>query len=332
MKTIVTGGCGFIGSHLVERLLSEGHEVLVIDNLATGRRENLRAVERHPRLRLHLATLSQPEEYAGEFRDAECVFHVAGLAGVSSSLEWPWVYYQANVAATIGALEAARGAKVARFIYAASASCYGLPTRVPTTEQAALRPEVPYAYTKMLGEECVLYWARTYGLSVVSLRLFNVFGPPSRMNSAYGSVFGTFLAQKIQSKPFTVVGDGRQTRDYVHVTDVVDAFLRAAESGHSGTAYNVGSGEEHSVLDIARLLGGPVVHVPRRPGEPRRSCADITRIRRELGWEPKVRFEDGVREILSRIEELRETVVWIPQPVTQDAYERTRIRPRAGRA
>src|SRR5207244_634487 len=164
--------------------------------------------------------------------------------------------------------ECARGVRAKRFIYAASSSSYGIPNVYPTPETAPINPLYPYALTKYMGEELLLHWARTYKLPAVSLRLFNVYGPRSRTTGAYGAVFGVFLAQKIHGQPFTVVGDGRQTRDFTFVTDVAGAFIAAAESDVSGQAMNVGSGSHYSVNRLVELLGGDVVHIPKRPGEP----------------------------------------------------------------
>ncbi len=323
MLTLLTGGCGFIGSHLADRLLGHGHSVTVLDNLATGRRENLAHLAGHPRLRIVLADVADPGSYGDAFAGVEWVFHLAGLADIVPSIQKPWGYLQTNVSGTVGVLEAARAAGVRRFVYAASSSCYGLPDSVPTSESAPIRSEYPYALSKYMGEEAVLHWARIYRLPAVSLRLFNVFGPRSRTTGAYGAVFGVFLAQKLKGVPFTVVGDGTQTRDFVHATDVAAAFVRAAESDVCGEAMNVGAGAEHSVNEIADLLGGDKVHIPKRPGEPDRTCADIAKIRRLLGWSPVMPFADGVRDLAARIEHWRDAPVWTPDSIasaTQDWF------------
>ena len=281
----------------------------MLDNLATGRLKNLAAV-RGPRLSFHRVDVSQPARLDGLFDGADWVFHLAALADIVPSIEQPLLYHRANVDGTAAVLEAARRAGVRRFLYAASSSCYGIPDVYPTPETAPARPMYPYALTKYLGEQYVMHWARTYRLPSVALRLFNVFGPRSRTRGAYGAVFGVFLAQKLAGKPFTVVGDGKQTRDFTFVTDVADAFVRAAESDVSGEIFNVGSGGTYSVRSLVRLLGGPVTRVPKRPGEPDCTFADTRRIRRRLGWRPKVAFADGVRRMLERIEDWREASVW----------------------
>lgn len=317
MKTLVTGAAGFIGSHLVDRLLADGHEIVALDNFATGRRENLAHHRGHSRLALHAVDAADADAIRPLFRDVEWVFHLAGLADVVPSIERPLDYYRANVTGTVSVLEAARAAGARRFVYAASSSCYGIPDVYPTPETAPIRPQYPYAFTKVLGEQCALHWGRVYGLPVVSLRLFNVYGPRSRTTGAYGAVFGVFLAQKLHGKPFTVVGDGTQTRDFTHVADVADAFARAAASDARQEAFNVGTGAPQSVNRLVELLGGPVVHIPKRPGEPDRTQADAARARDRLGWVPRVSFEDGVRELLAHIDLWRAAPLWTPESIEQ---------------
>jgi UDP-glucose 4-epimerase len=221
----------------------------------------------------------------------------------------------------VAVLEASRQAGVRRFIYAASSSCYGIPDITPTPETAPVRPEYPYALTKSLGEQCVLHWGRVYKLPVVSLRLFNVYGPRARTTGTYGAVFGVFLAQKLHGQAFTVVGDGTQTRDFTFVSDVASAFVAAAESDVTGEVFNVGSGHTYSINRLVELLGGSVVYIPKRPGEPESTHADIRKIQRMLGWRPKVPFEEGVQEMLRHIESWREAPLWTPEAITQTTKE-----------
>jgi UDP-glucose 4-epimerase len=309
-RAVVTGGAGFIGSHLVERLLRDGHEVCVVDNLATGRLENLAHLKGHGQLAFHKADVSDPAAIAPAFAKAQWVFHLAGLADIVPSIQRPLDYHRANVSGTICVLEAARAAGAERFVYAASSSCYGIPDHVPTPETAEPRPMYPYALTKFLGEQYVMHWSKTYSLPAISLRLFNVFGPRSRTTGAYGAVFGVFLAQKLAGKPFTVVGDGRQTRDFTFVSDVAAAFAAAAASTHTGEVFNVGSGATQSVNRLVELLGGPVAHIPKRPGEPDCTFADVSKIHRFLGWKAQVPFEEGVRCMLDHIALWRDAPVW----------------------
>lgn len=317
MKALVTGGAGFIGSHLCESLLAKGHEVIVLDNLSCGRLINLRDFERNDRFRFVQADIRDLPGMRPAFAGVDWVFHLAGLADIVPSIEQPARYFDTNVTGTFNVLEYAREHGAKRVIYAASSSSYGIPDTYPTPESAEIRPQYPYALTKYLGEELVLHWAQTYRLPALSLRLFNVYGPRSRTAGAYGAVFGVFLAQKLNGKPYTVVGDGTQTRDFTYVTDVAEAFVRAAESSLTGEAMNVGSGNHYSVNRLVELLGGPVVHIPKRPGEPDCTFADTTKIRRLLGWTPKVSFEDGVRRMLERLEDWRDAPVWEPASISR---------------
>ena len=314
-KILVTGAAGFIGSHLVDRLLADGHEVVAVDNFSTGRMENLLQHAGNARLTIHRGDVSQYDMIAPWFEKIEWVFHLAALADIVPSIREPLVYHRANVDGTAAVLEASRRAGVARFVYTASSSCYGLPDVFPTPETAPIRPMYPYALTKNLGEQCMMHWQQTYHLPCVALRLFNVYGPRSRTSGTYGAVFGVFLAQKLAGKPLTVVGDGAQTRDFTFVTDVVAAFVRAAESDVTGEIFNVGSGGTYSINRLVELLQAEAIHIPKRPGEPDCTFADTSKIARELGWRPRVSFEEGVGRMLEVIESWREAPVWDPASI-----------------
>lgn len=309
-KTIVTGAAGFIGSHIVDRLLEEGGSVIGIDNFSNGSEKNLESAAKNTRFELIRADVADFDVIRPHFKDVEHVYHLAALADIVPSIQRPMPYHRANVDGTVSVLEASRWNGVKRFVYAASSSCYGVPDEIPTAETAPIRPMYPYALTKYIGEEYVLHWNRTYKLPVVSLRLFNVYGPRARTSGTYGAVFGVFLAQKLAGKPYTVVGDGTQTRDFTYVTDVVEAFIRAARSGLNGVIMNVGSGNTYSVNRLVELLGGPVIHIPKRPGEPDCTFADLRRITGSLDWAPKVSFEDGVSKMVANIESWRDAPVW----------------------
>jgi UDP-glucose 4-epimerase len=308
-KAIVTGGAGFIGSHLVERLLNENFEVTVLDNLATGQERNLSAVRSNKRLHFVKVDLNSAK-IKSHFKGAQYVFHLAALADVVPSIQNPVAYFEANVRGTVSALEASRDAKAERFVYIASSSCYGIPTQFPTPETADPKPQYPYALTKYLGESITMHWAQVYKIPCVSLRLFNVYGPRARSSGTYGAVFGVFLAQKLAGKPFTVVGDGKQTRDFTYVSDVVDAIFRASRSNVHAEIFNVGSGKPESVNRLVELLGGDVVHLPKRPGEPDCTFADTHKIERMLNWKSKVPFEHGVKTLLDQINSWKDAPVW----------------------
>jgi UDP-glucose 4-epimerase len=314
-RCLVTGGAGFIGSHLAERLISDGHEVIVIDNFATGKLNDLAHLADEPRFSSYQADIAEIDAIRLLFDGIDHVYHLAAMADIVPSIESPMTYHRANVDGTISVLESARAFGVKRFVYVASSSCYGIPDTSPTPENAPASPMYPYALTKYLGEQYAMHWHQTYGMPVVSLRFFNVFGPRHRTSGAYGAVFGVFLAQKLAGEPFTVVGDGTQTRDFTFVSDIVDALVMAAESDIAGEIMNVGSGGTYSVNRLTELLGGDVVFIPKRPGEPDCTFADISKIKRLLGWQPRVSLEDGVAVMLDNINYWQDAPVWTPDKI-----------------
>jgi len=309
-KCLVTGGAGFIGSHLVERLLTDGHHVIVVDNMVAGTPNNLDAFKGDPRLQIQADDVSDSDAIKPLFEGIDWVFHLAAMADIVPSIEDPISYHRANVEGTITVLEHARTYGIERFIYAASSSGYGMPDIFPTPESAPAQPMYPYALTKHIGEQYVMHWQALYGLPAISLRMFNVFGPRHRSGGTYGAVFGVFMAQKLAGKPFTVVGDGEQTRDFTYVTDVADAFVTAAASDISGEIFNVGSGGTYSLNHLVELLDGEVEYIPKRPGEPDCTFADTSRIEEVLGWKAHVPFEEGVKTMLEHIEGWRGAPVW----------------------
>ena len=310
MKAIVTGGAGFIGSHISEILLENGHEVVVIDNLSCGSLDNINHLNGNNKFSFKRVDILDLEELKKCFIEVDWVFHLAGLADIVPSIEKPGLYYDVNVTGTFNVLECARNVKVRRFIYAASSSCYGIPEEFPTSELSPIKPEHPYALTKYMGEQLVLHWNQLYNLPSISLRLFNVYGPRSRTSGAYGAVFGVFLAQKYHSKPYTVVGDGTQTRDFTYVTDVAKAFVAAADSDIVGEIMNVGSNNHYSINQLVGLLKGDVVYIPKRPGEPDCTFADISKAKQLLQWTPSVSFENGVNYLLDNINYWLDAPLW----------------------
>ena len=306
---VVTGGAGFIGSHMVDLLLAEGYRVHVIDSLVGGRLLNLEAHKNEARLKVDERDVRALAPDDSAFAGATYVFHFAGIGDIVPSIERPIDYMSTNVMGTVHVLEAARHAGVKKFVYAASSSCYGL-APVPTTETAPIKAEYPYALSKFQGEQAMFHWGSIYNLPVNSIRIFNAYGTRFRTSGAYGSVFGVFLAQKVNGKLFTRVGDGTQRRDWVYVSDIARAFLAAATTGKSQEMFNVGTGNPQTVNRLIELLGGETVPLPKRPGEPDCTWADITKIRRELGWEPRVTLEEGVKIMLANIEYWRQAPVW----------------------
>jgi UDP-glucose 4-epimerase len=313
---VVTGGAGFIGSHMVDHLLERGYRVRVIDNLTGGRTENLAHHAGEPGLSFEEVDIRDLEPDSTLFRGARYVLHFAGIGDIVPSIERPIEYMDTNVQGTVRVLECARQAGVEKLVYAASSSCYGL-AAVPTDEGHPINPQYPYALSKFQGEQAAFHWHSVYGLPVNSICIFNAYGPRVRTTGVYGAVFGVFFRQKLAGRPFTLVGDGTQRRDFVYATDVAQAFLAAARTSTSGERFNVGAGNPQSINRLVELLGGDVVYVPKRPGEPDCTFADISKIAARLGWKPAVSFEDGVRHMLVDIERWRDAPLWDPDRIAE---------------
>ncbi len=312
MKAVVTGGAGFIGSHLSEHLVNEGHKVTVLDNFTTGRLDNLEQLKEN--VEVVEAELSSTGKWQNLISEADTVFHLASLADIVPSIEDPRSYFNSNVLSTLNVLEAARKNKT-KVIYAASSSCYGIADNYPTSEQADIRPEYPYALTKRLGEEMVMHWGKVYSLPVISTRFFNVYGVRSRTSGTYGAVFGVFLAQKLAKKPLTIVGDGNQKRDFTYVTDIVKGLIQAAEADVSQEIFNLGSGEPKSINQLADLIGGDRIYIPKRPGEPDVTHANISKAQRMISYKPKVKFKEGVQRTLENIDYWKDAPVWTAETI-----------------
>jgi UDP-glucose 4-epimerase len=315
MNCLVTGAAGFIGSHLSDLLLASGHTVLGVDDFSTGREVNLKAASASPHFRLLKKSINdlQPDDIG----PVDWVFHFAGRADLVPSIQKPEDYFKVNIEGTFHVLELARALGAKRFLYAASSTCYGLAEVTPTPETYPCAPRHPYGFTKYVGEQMVMHWSLVYKIPAVSLRMFNVYGPRSRTTGAYGAVFGVFLKQKLANKPYTVVGDGRQTRDFTFVTDVAAAFLKAAESSVTGETMNIGSGHSYRINRLVELLGGEVTYVPKRPGEPDCTFADTTKILQTTGWRPSIDLETGVKRMLEVIDDWRDAPLWEPTTIAE---------------
>lgn len=310
MKAIITGGAGFIGSHLAELCLSKGLEVIVIDNLSNGSLKNLEFAKGNSNLEFIKDDILNIQKYKSKFKDVDYFFHLAGMADIVPSIDCPVKYHRVNVEGTLEVLEFVKQMSVKKFLYAASSSCYGIPKEYPTSETENCNPMYPYALTKMIGEQYAMHWGKTYNIPIISLRLFNVYGTRAQTKGAYGAVFKVFLAQKLANKPFTVVGDGTQSRDFTYVTDVAQAFLDSAESEITNEIMNVGTGRPQSVNRLVQLLGGKVEYIPKRPGEPEITQANIEKITSKLNWSSKVNFEAGVQLMLDNIEYWEDAKIW----------------------
>jgi UDP-glucose 4-epimerase len=309
-SVLVTGGAGFIGSHLADALIERGLAVRVFDNFLTGKRNNLNA-----RAELVEADIRESAAIEPAFAGVDCVFHTAALPRVGLSIERPVETHLVNVVGTLNVLMAARAAGVRRVVYSGSSSVYGeQPSErsgAQSDEQSGEQPRLalretmtpnplsPYALQKLMAEEYVRMFYRLYGLGGLSLRYFSVYGPRMDLEGAYATVIGAFLRARREGRPLEIRGDGEQRRDFTHVRDVVRANLAAMDCAlEDGSAINVGRGEALSVNRIAELIGGPRVNVAPRPAEPRDTLADLARCRAILGWSPEVATEDGVRDLM----------------------------------
>ena len=311
---VVTGGAGFIGSHMVDLLLSSGYQVRVLDNFTGGHERNLEQHSKNSALHIEKADICKLDPRNKLFDNAKYVFHFAGIGDIVPSIEKPIDYMNTNVQGTVRVLEAARSAGVEKFVYAASSSCYGL-AETPTNEDHPISPQYPYALSKYQGEQAAFHWHQVYGLPVNSLRIFNAYGTRVRTTGVYGAVFGVFFKQKLEKKPFTVVGDGTQSRDFLYVTDIAKAFLAAAKTSYNGQIYNLGAGRPQSINQLVNYIGGDIVYLPKRPGEPECTWADITKITSELNWKPRVGFKEGVAKMMVEIENWKDAPLWDPSSI-----------------
>ena len=312
-KAIVTGGSGFIGSHMVDLLLSKNYTVIVIDNLLGGHLKNNIHHKNNKNFILKKIDIRKEILDKNLFKGVDYVYHFAGIGDLVPSIEQPNNYMMTNVQGTVNVLEAARKAKIKKFVYAASASCYGKTKKSIVGENTKISLEHPYALSKYMGESAVFHWNKVYGLPVNSIRIFNAYGPRVRTTGAYGAVIGVFFKQKISKKPLTIVGSGNQSRDFVHVTDVVKAFYQASKIKKSGEFFNIGTGKPQTVNRLANLIGGKKINMPNRPGEPMKSCANISKARKILQWEPKIKFETGIKEMLKDINKWKDAPLWTPK-------------------
>jgi len=314
MKSIVTGGAGFLGSHLAKKLVSLKHKVTILDNFSVGRLNNLKNIKN--KIKIIKCDISKKGNWTKYIKDADYVFHLAALADIVPSIENPEKYLDTNVNGTLNILQACNKKKLKKFIYSASSSCYGIPKKYPTNENSKISPQYPYALSKWLGEELVMHWSKVYKLKVISLRFFNLYGPKSRTSGTYGAMFGIFLAQKIAGLPFTIVGNGNQTRDFTYVSDAVDALIRSSNSNIKGEIFNVGSGSTVSVNYIVKLLKGKKIFIPKRPGEPDKTFANIKKIKKYLDWKPKININEGVHLLLKNIDDWKEAPVWTKDKIS----------------
>jgi len=314
-KVIVTGGAGFIGSHLIDLLLDLNYTVVCIDNLSNGKIKNIEKHLQNPRFNFMESDI-RDELNPEIFQEAIYLFHLAGIGDVIPSLLNPEEYFSINLHGTFKVFNAARIAGIKKIVYAASSSCYGEAT-VPTDENALISNLHPYAVSKYLGEQLLFGMSNIYSIDVASVCIFNAYGRRFKTSGAYGSVIGVFLRQALSGSPLTVVGTGKQTRDFVHVRDVAEAFHLVMQYGKNMNRYNVGSGKSVSINELAQIISKDVKYIPERGGEAQNTLANITKIMSDTGWSPKTDFMAGCKEMLEHIEEWNDAPLWTEETIRE---------------
>lgn len=297
LKFTITGGAGFIGTNLCEFLLAEGHDVVVVDNLTAGKRENLPA-----QVSFYKTDIRDTETLVKQLQETDVVVHLAALPRVQFSIDNPTEAHDVNVNGTLSVLEAAKQAKVGRVVFAASSSAYGDQETLPLSEDMKAEPKSPYALHKLIGEEYMRLWNQLFDIETVSLRFFNVYGPHLDPDGPYALVIGRFLKQAVEKTPLTITGDGTQTRDFTHVTDVCRAVLAAGTKNTvgKGEVLNVGCGQQTTINDLAKMISDEVEYVPPRI-EPKHTLADISTTKKLLDWEPRVTLKEGIKALKSEM-------------------------------
>ena len=298
LKSVITGGAGFIGSNLTDHLVRIGHKVVVLDNFVSGKKSNL-SHHKKKDLKIIKDDISNSKNLEKYFKGADYIFHLAALAEVIPSIKNPKKYFKNNVIGTLKVVEAAKKVNIKKLIYAASSSCYGNPKKFPTSEKDKINLNNPYAATKFIGEEIIMKYADMFKMPNISFRFFNVYGPRLNVSGQYTAVIGNFLSQKKNNIPLTIVGNGKQTRDFIHVDDLVSAFIKVIKSRYVKKIYNIGSGKRTSINTIASIFNGKKKFIPIRPGEPKDSLANISKLKKDINWKPKISIESGIKQLLS---------------------------------
>lgn len=309
-RVLITGGAGFIGSHTVDSFLKKGFNARVIDNLVGGNLKNIEHLKNNKNFQFEKQDILKLDKVRKFISECEYVVHFAGIGDIVPSIKYPKKYFENNVLGTVKLLDILNPKKIKKFVYAASSSCYGK-AKTPTDENHLINPLYPYALSKYQGEQIALHWHKVYKFPVNSIRIFNAYGTRSRTTGAYGAVFGVFLKQLIAKQPLTVVGDGSQRRDFLYVSDVAEAFYLATTTGITGSIWNLGSGNPQSVKKLVQLLNPKkIIFIPKRPGEPNITYANIKKIQKDLKWKPVISFEEGVSTILDNIDYWRNAPLW----------------------
>ena len=311
MKILITGGAGFIGSHVIERLIKDYKikEIRVLDHLKDGSKKNINHVLKNKKVKFYKKDINNLLSIRNYFKKIDVVIHLAAMSDIVPSIVHPINYLKTNIIGTLNILEAMRANNVNKIIYAASSSCYGLIKDYPTKESSKIDTRYPYAFSKFTGEQLIKHWSDVYKINYVSLRLFNVYGLRSRTHGAYGAALGVFLKQKLSNKPLTIVGNGKQKRDFVNAKDVAIAFNKAIYV-KKNQILNIGSSKPITVNYLASLISSKKIKIPKRPGEPDTTHANIKKATKVLNWKPKISIEDGMIELLNNISYWKNAPLW----------------------
>tara|TARA_B100000686_G_scaffold125200_1_gene132654 strand:+ start:1209 stop:2108 length:900 start_codon:yes stop_codon:yes gene_type:complete len=297
MRALVTGGAGFIGSHLVEKLVKKKYKVTVIDNLSNGKLNNLQSVKK--KITFIKADLNKIKNLNKLLKKTDYVFHLSGLVKATESIKKPKKYFKSNVLSTLNILNSLNNTSIKKIIYAASASCYGKTKNFPISENNKIFNLTPYASTKWLSEKLLFEFSKNNKISIISLRLFNVYGSRSDNKSTYSGVVTQFINNFKKNKPLKIYGSGKQTRSFVHVDDVVNAFINLAQSKIKNEIFNIGGKRSIKITELANFISQKKIFLPARKGDPKYSSANISKIKKKIGWSPKVDIKTGINLLIS---------------------------------
>ena len=311
--SIVTGCAGFIGSHMVDLLLQKKQFVYGIDNLNSGKIKNIFKNLKNKNFKFIKSDIKNFNKIVNKIKRIDYVYHFAGNGELIPSIEKPYEYFKNNALNTVFLLDVLRKKKfkIKKFIYAASSTCYGLSEK-RTSEKFKINIQHPYAFSKYVGEQACLHWGKVYKIPVISIRIFNAYGPRSRTTNVYGAVIGVFVKQSISKKPLTIVGNGSQKRDFLYISDLCDAFYKASKSRFKNEVFNLGSDNPKKIIYLAKLIYNNYTFLPWRPGEPKKTHANIDKIKKKLNWKPKVSLKDGIKIVLKNINWWKNAPLWTP--------------------
>tara|TARA_B100000035_G_C21003332_1_gene556018 strand:- start:415 stop:1410 length:996 start_codon:yes stop_codon:yes gene_type:complete len=321
MKKIsfITGCSGFIGSHMTDYLLKKNHIVYGIDNLASGKLNNIQKAFKNKNFRFIKGDIENIEKLSlkNKIKKIDYFFHFAGHGELIPSVTNPLDYFKNNSYKTAIIIDLVRRKfKLKKFIYAASSSCYGIQNK-KTNEHQVIKTEHPYAFSKYTGEQICLHWAKVYKIPTISIRIFNAYGPRSRTNNVYGAVIGVFLRQKLSNYPLTIVGNGNQKRDFLYISDLCEAFYKAALSKYRCEIFNLGRGSPEKINYLASLISDKKKFIPWRPGEPFKTHANIKKIKKYLNWKPLVSLKKGIKEVLKNINYWKNAPLWTQKKINK---------------